>query len=99
MHSTGCRGTAFHSDKEIEARVLAQTPSGDWRPGGALKITCGRHVAAQEKASRRFLELSGGENEPLFEAHFRLTRVLALRAEPAANNPLREDSDALLDPL
>ncbi len=66
---------------------------------GDPKETYGRHVAAQERALRRFLELAGGANGLLFEARFRLARVLAMRAELEAINVLQEESDALLDSL
>lgn len=81
--------------KEVQ-RLEAGPPSA---AQGDPKETYGRHVAAQEKALRRFLELAGGENGLLFEARFRLARVLALRAELEANNALQEESDALLDAL
>jgi hypothetical protein len=66
---------------------------------GDPKETYARHVEAQEKALRRFLELAGKESGLLFEARFRLARVLALRAELEANAVLQEESDALLDSL
>ncbi len=81
--------------KEVQ-RLEAGPPSV---PKGDPKETYSRHVAAQEKALRRFLELAGKENGLLFEARFRLARVLALRAELEANNVLQEESDALLDSL
>jgi hypothetical protein len=81
--------------KEVQ-RLEAGPPSA---AQGDPKETYGRHVAAQEKALRRFLELAGGENGLMFEARFRLARVLALRAELEANNALQEESDVLLDAL
>jgi hypothetical protein len=66
---------------------------------GDPKETYAQHVEAQEKALRRFLELADKESGLLFEARFRLARVLALRAELEANAVLQEESDALLDSL
>jgi hypothetical protein len=66
---------------------------------GEAKETYGRHLAAQEQALRRVLALLGAEDGLLFEARFRLARVLALRAELEADNALQGESDALLDAL
>ena len=81
--------------KEVQRLEAGPPPAGKGDP----KEVYGRHVAAQEGALRRFLELAGKENGLLFDARFRLARVLALRAELEANSDLQGESDALLDSL
>jgi hypothetical protein len=90
--STGDAATAWREVQRLEA---GPPPAGQGDP----KEVYGRHVAAQEGALRRFLELAGEESGLLFDARFRLARVLALRAELEANSALQGESDALLDSL
>lgn len=95
-------GAALANTAEVEAawkevlRLDAGPPSVTQ---GEVKETFSRHVASQERALRRFLEVSAGGGALSFEARFRLARVLALRAEILADNALQEESDALLDSL
>ena len=81
--------------REVQRLEAGPPPAGQGDP----KEVYGQHVAAQEVALRRFLELAGKESAPLFDAKFRLARVLALRAELEANSALQGESDALLDSL
>ena len=81
--------------REVQRLELGPPPAAQVDP----KETYGRHVAAQERALRRFLELAGKGSALLFDAQFRLARVLALRAELEANAGLQAESDALLDSL
>jgi hypothetical protein len=81
--------------KEVQRLEAGPPPAGQGDP----KEVYGRHVVAQEAALRRFLELASEESGFLFEARFRLARVLALRAELEANSDLQAESDALLDAL
>jgi hypothetical protein len=95
-------GEAVAAASELETawkEVLRLDTGPSVVPQGDAKETFAQHLAAQEKALRRFLEISGGEGGLTFEARFRLARVLALRAEIAADNSLQEESDALLDLL
>ena len=95
-------GVALANTAEADAawkdvlRLDAGPPSV---PQGDIKETFSRHVASQERALRRFLEVSTGGGEWSFEARFRLARVLAMRAEILGDNSLQEESDALLDAL
>jgi len=81
--------------KEVQRLEAGPPPAGHGDP----KEVYGRHVVAQEAALRRFLEVASEESGLLFEARFRLARVLALRAELEANSDLQAESDALLDAL
>ena len=88
-------GEAAAAWKEVQRWESGPPSAGQGDP----KEIYGRHVAAQERALRRFLELAGKENGLLFEARFRLARVLALRAELEANGALQAEADTLLDSL
>lgn len=57
-----------------------------------------RHLALQESALRRFLEIPE-IGDKAFEAEFRLARVLAIRAELEMNDTLHAQAQAMLDAL
>ena len=88
-------GDASAAWREVQRLESGPPPAGQGDP----KEVYGRHVVAQEGALRRFLELAGNQSPLLFDASFRLARVLALRAELEANSALQGESDALLDSL
>jgi hypothetical protein len=91
---------AANPEAEAAWREVQRLESGPGaEPKGDPKETYGRHVLAQEKALRRFLELAGEGGDRRFDARFRLARVLALRAEIEANNSLQEESDAILEAI
>lgn len=62
------------------------------------KVLYGKHVAHQEAALRRFLEVCGQDSR-LFEAKMRLARVLTIRAEIEGKPELQAESETLLDGL
>ncbi len=57
-----------------------------------------RHLALQENALRKFLEMPE-IGDKAFEAEFRLARVLAIRAELEMNDALHAQAQAMLDAL